>query len=219
MIGVIGVSPILTTLGTLTFFHGISLRIAGGSAGGITGFPDQFLWIGNANILGLPVPFIIFVIVFVIVFIILKTTYGFSIYMIGSNPTASQFSGINNKIVLLKNYVFSCLLCNIAGIIMISRYNSAKADYGSSYLLQSILAVMLGGTSIAGGHGTIQGLVVAILILQMISSGLNIFGLTIGKNVFLVDIIWGSLLIIIISISFLVERRSYSKLGRVELKK
>ncbi|MCL5986745.1 MAG: ABC transporter permease [Actinobacteria bacterium] len=215
MIGGIGVSPILVTLGTLTFFHGISLRIAGGTAGGVTGFPQQFLWIGNATIFKVPVPFIIFIITVIIVFIIMKTSYGFSIYMIGSNPTASMFSGIKNKIVILKNYVFSGLLCGIAAVIMISRYNSAKADYGSSYLLQSILAVILGGTSIAGGFGTIQGLILAILILQMISSGLNIFGLTIGKNVFLVDIIWGSLIIIIMAINFLMARRNNTSIERM----
>lgn len=209
LIGVVGVSPILVTLGTLTFFHGISMYISGGTAGGITGFPEQFLWIGNGKFFTIPVPFIIFSIVIIIAFIMTKTIYGFSIYMIGSNPTASMFSGINNKIVLLKNYVLSGVLCGIAAVIMISRYNSAKPGYGSSYLLQSILAVMLGGADIAGGSGTIQGLFFAILILQMISSGLNIFGLTRGKNIFFVDIICGSLLLTIIGINFIVKNRNF----------
>lgn len=206
LVGVVGVSPILATLGTQTLFHGLALRIAGGRAGGISGFPDQFLWIGNSKVLQIPFPFIIFVIVLIVSLVLIRTPYGFSIYIVGSNPIASRVAGINNRIVLIKTYLLSGLLCGLASIIMISRYNSAKADYGTSYLLQSILAVILGGTSIAGGAGTIQGLLVAILILQVISSGLNIFGASI--SMYIVDIVWGLLIILVMVIQYIVVRRS-----------
>ncbi len=202
IIGIIGVSPILATLGTLTLYNGVALKVAGG-VGSITGFPAKLLWIGNGEILKVPVPIIIFLIVSVIIFLITKSSFGIQIYLMGSNPIASKFSGINNRTILIKAYTISGLLCGVAAIIMMARYNSAKADYGSSYLLQSILAVIMGGTSISGGSGTVLGTVIAIIILQMISSGFNLIGFT-GSN-YVADIVWGLLLIIIIAINYFVD--------------
>jgi len=202
IIGVIGVSPILATLGTLTLYNGIALKTAGG-VGSITGFPEKLLWIGNGEILKVPVPIIIFLVISVIIFLVTKTSYGIQIYLVGSNPVASKFSGINNRSVLIKSYTISGLLCGVAAIIMMARYNSAKADYGSSYLLQSILAIIMGGTSISGGSGTVLGTVIAIIILQIISSGFNLIGFS--GSAYVADIVWGALLIIIITINYLIN--------------
>ena len=207
IIGVIGVSPILATLGTLTLYNGVALKTAGG-VGSITGFPESLLWIGNGEIFNIPVPIIIFLVVAIAVFLITKTSYGTQIYLVGSNPVASRFSGINNRSVLIKSYTISGLLCGIAAIIMMARYNSAKADYGSSYLLQSILAVIMGGTSISGGSGTVLGTVIAIIILQMISSGFNLIGF--AGSAYVADIVWGALLIIIIMINYLINSGKFS---------
>ena len=88
-------------------------------------------------------------------------------------------------------------------MIMLSRYNSAKVDLGSSYLLQSVAAVVLGGTNIAGGHGKVFGTVVAVAILQVISSGLNILGV----NRFIIDMITGAILIAVLTLNILSNRR------------
>ena len=94
---------------------------------------------------------IIFLFCAVLMHILLKSTItGFNIYMIGSNPTASFFSGVDNAGVLMKTYILSGLYSGIASMIMISRFNSAKAGYGESYLLITILAAVLGGTSTSG---------------------------------------------------------------------
>jgi simple sugar transport system permease protein len=201
-IGIVGVSPILTTLGTLTLYNGIALKTAGG-VGSITGFPEQLLWIGNGKIFNIPIPLIIFIIVSIIIYFVTKTSYGIQIYLVGSNPVASKFSGINIKSVLIKTYAISGILCGFAAIIMMARYNSAKADYGTSYLLQSILAIIMGGTSISGGSGTVLGTVIAMIILQIISSGFNLIGFS-GSS-YVADIVWGSLLILIITINYLVS--------------
>ena len=210
IIGVIGVTPLLTTLGTLTLYNGVALKTAGG-VGSITGFPEKLLWIGNGEVLNIPIPIIIFLVVAVIIFLITKTSYGMQIYMVGSNPVASRFSGVDNRSVLIKTYTISGLLCGVAAIIMMARYNSAKADYGSSYLLQSILAVIMGGTSISGGSGTVLGTVIAIIILQIISSGFNLVGFE--GSAYVADIVWGILLIIIIMINYFLNsgRASSSK--------
>ena len=113
--------------------------------------------------------------------------------MLGSNPTACHFSGIDNRRVLLKTYLISGIYAGIAAIIMMSRFNSAKADYGASYLLMTILAAVLGGTSATGGFGKVSGLVIALIILQVVSNGLNLLRV----NNFLTIAIWGIILILV----------------------
>ncbi|HHV98769.1 MAG TPA: ABC transporter permease [Clostridiaceae bacterium] len=198
IISYIGVSPILVTLGTMTLFEGISLNFTKGGA--ISGFPEQYYWFGNGTILQIPVPMIIFIVFIVLTYIMLEhTPWGLCVYMSGCNPLATMYSGINVKKVLLKVYLFSALLTSVSSVIMTSRYNSAKVDYGSSYLLQSITAVVLGGTNIAGGYGKVMGTVTATLILQVLSSGLNLLGV----KRYIVDVIMGAILILILAINFI----------------
>jgi simple sugar transport system permease protein len=194
VISYIGVSPILVTLATMTLFEGISLKFTKGDA--ISGFPEKYYYFGNGTILDVPVPLIIFVIVIIIAIILLEhTPWGFKVHMLGYNPKATALSGIDTKKVLLKVYLFSALLGSIAAIIMTSRYNSAKVDYGSSYLFQSLTAVVLGGSDVTGGYGKVMGTVIAVTILQVTSSGLNIFG--INRNI--TDIITGVILILVLA--------------------
>ena len=119
--------------------------------------------------------------------------------MLGCNETATRFSGINTKKVILSTYIYSAILSSISGIIMMSRYNSAKVDFGSSYLMQSITAVVLGGVSISGGHGNILGTVIAVAIIQIISKGLNL--INVDRNI--VDIIMGIILITVLAIRYI----------------
>ena len=122
--------------------------------------------------------------------------------MLGSNETAVSYSGVNVKKQLMQVYLLSAVFCFLATLVMTARYNSMKVDYGSSYLLQSILAVVLGGASIAGGYGKVFGTVVAVFTLQIVSSGLNIFGL----NRFFVDIVMGCLLIAVLALNFVYSK-------------
>ncbi len=197
LVSYIGVSSILVTLGTMTLYEGISLKFTKGGA--ISGFPESFTYFGNGTIFGIPVQIIIFLLVILVTIVCLENTpWGESVYMLGCNPKATEFSGINTKKVLMKVYLFSALLSGIAAIILISRYNSAKVDYGSSYLLQTIAASVLGGTAIEGGYGKVIGTVIATAILQVLTSGLNI----IGVNRYFVDITMGCILILVLAINF-----------------
>jgi ribose/xylose/arabinose/galactoside ABC-type transport system permease subunit len=194
----IGITPMLATLATSTLFEGICLNITRGGA--ISGFPDAFLWIGNSAVLGIPFPMIIFVLVIFASYLILeRTSFGLKTYMIGCNPRVTFYSGVNVKRVLFGIYIFSAVLGALSGIIMASRYNSAKDSYGSSYLLQSVAASVLGGTDIVGGYGKIAGTVMAVMIIQIISSGLNIFGV----NRFVINAIMGCILILVLAINTL----------------
>ncbi|MFC2280010.1 MAG: ABC transporter permease, partial [Treponema socranskii subsp. buccale] len=105
------------------------------------------------------------------------------------------------KRVLIQTYLIGGILAGIAAMIMASRYNSAKDSYGSSYLLQSVAACVLGGTDINGGSGKVAGTIIAVLILQVISSGLNIFGL----NSYLTTVITGLVLIAVLTIHFIIS--------------
>lgn len=200
LIAVVDISPILATLGTMIMLNGISVVITQGYV--ISGFPQPMLAIGNRSLSGIPNPMIIFLICSGVMAIILnRTPLGTRIYLLGSNPTACLFSGVNNKKVLIRTYVISSIYTSIAAVIMISRFNSAKADYGESYLLQTILAAVLGGVSAAGGFGKVSGLIVSLVIMQLISSGLNLMGV----SNFLTLALWGVILILVMVFKFYLD--------------
>ncbi|MDR2184361.1 MAG: ABC transporter permease [Treponema sp.] len=193
----LGITPMIATLGTSTLFEGISLNTTKGGA--VSGFPAEFLEIGGGTLLGIPVPMIIFVVVIIGVHLLLERSgFGSAVYMIGSNPKVSRYSGINVRRVLFGVYVIAGFLAAVSGVLMASRYNSAKESYGSSYLLQSVAASVLGGTNINGGEGKIIGTIIAVMIIQVISSGLNIFGF----NRYLTTIVMGGMLLLVLTIKF-----------------
>ena len=116
---------------------------------------------------------------------------GFSTYMIGSNIEAARYSGINTKKVLVLIYALSGAMCAIAGIIMVARFNSVRVGHGGSYLLITVLACFLGGVNPFGGFGRVLSVVLALVILQVLSSGLNLL----GANQHLATALWGLLLV------------------------
>lgn len=200
LIAVLDISPILATLGMMIFLSGLSLVLTQGYV--ISGFSPVLLAIGNKNILGIPVPMLIFLACAGVMSVILnKTPLGTRIYLLGSNPIACFYSGVNNKAVLFRTYIISGIYSGVAAVIMISRFNSAKADYGESYLLLTVLAAVLGGVSAAGGFGKVSGLIISLVILQIISSGLNLMGIS---NFFTLAL-WGIVLIFVMVIKHLFE--------------
>ena len=201
LIAVVDISPILATLGTMIMIKGVSVVITEGYV--ISGFPQLILAIGNKSILGIPNPMLIFLLCAGIMAIILnRTPLGTRIYLLGSNPTACLYSGVNNKKVLFRTYIISGIYSGVAAMVMISRFNSAKADYGESYLLQTVLAAVLGGVSAAGGFGRVSGLIISLVIMQMISSGLNLLGV----SNFLTIALWGIILILVMVVKHILEK-------------
>jgi ribose/xylose/arabinose/galactoside ABC-type transport system permease subunit len=201
LVAYVGVSPILATLGMMTLLNGVMTVLTRGYV--ISGFPPLFQFIGNGRIAGVPFPLILLILVFIAFSIVMKRTpYGLELYLQGSNETAAAFSGIRTRRVLLKTYVLSALLSGIAGMVMISRFNSAKFDYGESYLLITVLAAVLGGTDVYGGFGKTSGLFLSLVILQIVSSGLNLLQV----NAFLTRAIWGGILVTVMIVNFLRNR-------------
>ena len=173
---------------------GISIWLTRGQT--LSGFPDALIHVSNETIAGIPISFGIFVIVAIGVHILLtRTVLGIQMHMIGSNLESTRFSGVNTRRVQIWVYVLSSLLCWLAAIVMMARFNSAGADIAQSYLLITILAAILGGIDPYGGFGRITGLVVALLILQTISSGFNLLGFSQHLTLAL----WGFTLIVVMA--------------------
>ena len=175
LIAYTGVHPVLITLGVGSIVDGVSIYVTRGTI--VTGLPESFQWIGSGTLLGMPVAFLFFLLMAGIVGLILtRTPFGISTYMLGSNLQATRYSGIDTRRVLIGDYVLSSVLCFCAAVLMLARFNSASADYAKSYLLVTILAAVLGGIDMNGGFGRIGGLVLALIVLQVLSSGCNLLG-------------------------------------------
>jgi simple sugar transport system permease protein len=189
--------PILATLGTQFVFVGLAVALSGGPSVGL-GYVEPFVQIGNGDALGVPIPFLIFILV-VLAFswMLTRTRFGFRLYLMGTNAKAAHFTGIDNKTVLLMTYTLSGVVASIAGTVIASRASSVKWDYGTSYLLISILIAVMGGVNPSGGYGKILGLVLASFALQMLSSTLN----QLGTSNFLKDFTWGLLLLLSIMLT------------------
>lgn len=196
-----GIAPMLATLGTMNLFTGIGIVLTKGSA--LSGFPDLFLNIGNGLVFGIPVPMLLFIAAIMLLsFFLNRTKLGFKLYIYGSNPVASFFSAVNNTQVVLTAYLVSGFISSVAGIIMVSRINTAKADFGSSYGLQALLVAVLGGIDPSGGKGKAVGIFLSIVTLQFVSSGFNILHV----SSFLKDLVWGLLLVLVMVLNTLVPK-------------
>ena len=195
VIAYLGVSPILATLGTMTLCKGLAIGLTRGNV--ISGFPDPIVFIGNGTVFGVPFALIVLALCALPVAIMLNATpFGAKVYMIGSNEKATRFSGVDTRAILLKLYVLSSLLAGVAAVVMLARFNSANATYGESYLLITILAAVLGGVDPFGGFGKVGGLMLALVILQVISSAFNLLNL----SQFLTLAIWGGILIAVAAV-------------------
>jgi simple sugar transport system permease protein len=203
----IGITPILATLGTGALYTGLSFVITGGPAIITT----QLAFIGNGDVLGVPIPVIVFLVMAVAMSIMLnRTVFGFNVYMLGTNATAARFSGINSYRVLLRTYWLAGVAAGIAGIIFLARTNSAKPDYGTSFILLSVLIVILGGVLHTGGFGTVSGMVLAVFCIQFLSTGLNLLMLQLFPSsaaIFFRQFAWGALLLLVMVLNYYVERR------------
>jgi ribose/xylose/arabinose/galactoside ABC-type transport system permease subunit len=190
LVSILRVHPILVTLGTMILVNGISIAATHG--GVIGGFPPAILVLGNGTVLGLPVPLLLFGLCAAGAGLLLaRTPFGVSARLVGSNERATRFSGVDTTRVLIGVYLASSLLCWVAALVMIARFNSARAGYAESYLLITILAAVLGGVDPFGGFGRVRSVVLALVLLQVISTGFNL----IGVNPRLSEAIWGATMV------------------------
>ncbi len=165
------VPPFVATLAMLAIARGATMLWTGGFP--ITGLGEHFAFIGTGWFLGIPMPVWITAIVVIIAIVITrKTVFGRHIYAIGGNESAARLSGIDINKVKIWVYALAGILAAVGGIILTSRLDSAQPNAGMSYELDSIAAVVIGGTSLSGGRGTIMGTVQGALIIGVLNSGL-----------------------------------------------
>jgi ribose transport system permease protein len=171
------VPPFVATLAMLTIARGFTMLYT--KAQPISNLGSDFAVIGTGWWLGIPVPvWIAAAVVLFAVFITQQTKLGRYIYAIGGNETAAKFSGINITKVKITVYAIGGALAAIGGIIVTSRLNSAQPDAGNSYELDAIAAVVIGGTSLSGGKGTVLGTVMGALIIGVLNNGLVLLDVT-----------------------------------------
>ncbi len=163
----------IATLGTMTFARGLALNFTQGKP--VTGLPEAFRWLGTGFIAMVPVPVIAAGMVFLIAAVVLKgTVHGERIYALGNNPEAARFTGIPVKAYITMMYVITGILTALAGQILVGRLDSAQPVMGMGYEFNAIAAVVVGGTSLAGGSGGIAGTIIGVLIIAVINNGLNL---------------------------------------------
>ncbi|MCM2607152.1 ribose ABC transporter permease RbsC [Rossellomorea marisflavi] len=172
-------APFIATLATMTMFRGLTLVYTDGNP--ITGLGDNYAFqlFGRGYFLGIPVPAITMLLAFAILWVILhKTPFGRKTYAIGGNEKAALISGIKVSRMKIMIYSLLGLLAALAGAILTSRLNSAQPTAGTSYELDAIAAVVLGGTSLSGGRGLIVGTLMGALIIGTLNNGLNLLGVS-----------------------------------------
>lgn len=196
-----GVPAMLATLGTMEVYKGIGLILTDGSA--VTGLPSAYGFLGSASLGSIPLIMIIFVLAIIVAAVTMRRRrFGLEVYLLGTNEKAAGFSGIDHVKVTIKAFVCSGMLAAAAGIIISSRVMTAKADYGSSYILQCLLVAILGGISPFGGFGNVAGILIAIVTLQMLSSGFNMLRFSSYQKL----AVWGAILILVMVMNYLLEK-------------
>ena len=192
----------IATLATMTIFRGATLVFTNGTP--ISKLPENFVNIGNGKLGFIPIPVIITVIVLVIaIYVLTQTRFGRYLYALGGNEDSARLSGINTTKIKTLVYVISGFASSIAGVIIASRIGSASPNAGTGFELDAIAAVVIGGTSLAGGEGRITGTLIGALIIGVLNNGLNLMNV----SPFYQSIVKG----LVILIAVLLDKKSRKK--------
>ena len=192
IIATTGAHPILVSLSMMIFVRGLGEFLTRG--GDISGTPNAVQAIGQGTVLGVPAPMLVFVGAVLLWHVVMaRTRLGFATRMIGSNLEATRYAGMPTRRMLTLIYTLSGLMCGLAGIVMLARFNSVRVGHGEAYVLITVLACFLGGVDPFGGFGSVLPVAIALVILQVIASGLNLL----GANQHLATALWGGFLLLI----------------------
>ena len=195
------VPPLIATLATLALYRGLAEGIS--QARSVRGYPEWFFVLGQGEVLGVPTQLWIFLFCAMVAAIVLGlSTFGRATYATGANAVAARFSGIPVDRTILLIYTASGLIAGLAAVIFVSRVSTTRSDMGTGLELDVITAVVLGGTSIFGGRGTIIGTLLGLVLMQALKNGLALSGVKGDGTI----VVIGLILIATIVISNLVRR-------------
>jgi rhamnose transport system permease protein len=196
-----GVPPLIATLATLALYRGLAEGIS--QARSVRGYPDWFYVLGQGELAGVPTQIWILLLAALAAAVILGfSSWGRAVYAIGSNEVAARFSGLPIDGTKLAVYTVSGFAAAVAGVIFVSRVSTTRSDMGTGLELDAITAVVLGGTSIFGGRGTIVGTVIGLCLIQALKNGLSLAGIKGDGTIMLI----GAVLILAILVSNIFDR-------------
>lgn len=193
--------PFIATLGTMGVVRGAALMYAGG--GSISGFSDEFRVLAEGTILGIPAPVAVMIVVYILGHALLtQSRLGRYAYAIGGNEEAAVLAGINVRLTKTLLYGICGLLSGLAAILLTARLNSAQSVAGTMYELDAIAAVVLGGTSLMGGVGTMLGTMLGSLIMGVLRNGLNLLDV----SSYIQQVVIGSVIIAAVLVDVVLKR-------------
>ena len=165
--------PFLVTLALLSIERGLAFLVSGGRSMG--GLPRPFEWLGQGIVLGVPVPVWLMAGVFVVAwFVLTRTTWGRWVYAVGGNPEAAWLAGVDTRAVITGTYVANGILVGLAGAVLAARLGAAVPNAGLGYELDVIAAVVVGGTALTGGRGSVVGTLIGAVCIGLLNNALNL---------------------------------------------
>ncbi len=171
------ITPFIATLALMTIWRGASFLWTDGRP--VWELPDQFSVLGSGRIAGVPFPTLVMLAVFAVAYVVLtRTTFGRYIYAVGGNKEAARLAGIATDSVIIRAYIISGGLSAVSGILLASRMNSGQPNAGLMYELDVIAAVVVGGTSLFGGRGSIVGTFLGAMLIGILRNGLNLMNVS-----------------------------------------
>jgi ribose transport system permease protein len=204
---------VIVTLGTYSMFQGLSLVANQGRAIVPSDTSSNFFSIISTKLFGvLPVAALVFVVLAVVMhFVLHRTRFGYRVQAVGSNPEAARFAGIPTGRVRLQTLVMMGALCGLSGVMYVGFRGAIDPQEGSDFVLVVIAAVIIGGTPLSGGHGTIIGAAVGMMIIQVISSGLIFFGIDATWSTF----VTGAVIVLAVSLDQLIKYQRTLRAERI----
>lgn len=196
-----GVQAMVVTLGGSFLYSGLGLLVSTLSSTeaykGISGFPDSFKALTKIKLFGvIPLQILIFLVMLAAAYILLhRTKYGRKVFLVGVNPSAAEYSGVNSRRVIMSTYILSALAASITGVVMTSQLGTAKADLGGNFTMTIITACVLGGTLSTGGKGSAIGTALAAVAITLLRFGMP---LCFNVNKQYLDIPIGMLLVVVV---------------------
>ncbi len=191
MVAIVRINPLITTLASFSIVRGMAFVMSDGQTNQLNN--EEFKYLGRGDIAGFPVSLLVMIALYLIFFFILAyTPFGRNLFAIGGSPDASRLAGINVTVHLLIIYTLCSLLAGLGGIIIASQLASSAPRAASGLEFTVIAAVVLGGTSLAGGKGTLIGTLVGVIILRILDNGLVITQV----SSFYQDVVSGSVLLL-----------------------
>ena len=206
MVAKMRLPPFIATYGMLWVAHGVTYWFMAGTT--IYGFPPAFRALGSGYYLGVPIPvYLMFGFLALGIFFAQRTTYGQEIYAIGANREAARLSGVPIARRLILVYAVSGAMAGLASLVFLARMNSAEGDIGEAFTLPAIAAVLIGGTSLFGGVGTVSGTLVGALILTIVLNGMNLLTISASWQ----PIVTGIIVILAVFLDTLTRRRAEAR--------